>query len=55
VYAERVRRAISPTQDIDSRRIARYGLRIEDVQDVIESALGGENITQTLRGVSGIP
>jgi copper/silver efflux system protein len=41
--------------DIDRDAIARYGLRIEDVQDVIESALGGENITQTIEGRERYP
>ncbi|MEW6714444.1 MAG: CusA/CzcA family heavy metal efflux RND transporter [Nitrospirota bacterium] len=38
--------------DIKPRRtaIARYGLSIEDVQDVIETAIGGMNVTSTVEG-----
>jgi len=35
---------------IDREAIARYGLRIDDVQGVIETALGGEPITTTVEG-----
>jgi Cu(I)/Ag(I) efflux system membrane protein CusA/SilA len=39
--------------DIDIRReeIARYGLTIGDVQDVIMTAVGGMNITETVEGL----
>jgi Cu(I)/Ag(I) efflux system membrane protein CusA/SilA len=39
--------------DIDIRRdeIARYGLNIADVQDVIMSAIGGMQITETVEGL----
>src|SRR4030095_8915018 len=40
---------------IDRQAIARYGLTIEDVQDVIQSALGGENVTQTVEGRERYP
>jgi Cu(I)/Ag(I) efflux system membrane protein CusA/SilA len=40
---------------IDRQAIARHGLTIEDVQDVIQSALGGENITQTVEGRERYP
>ncbi len=36
--------------DIDRREVARHGLTIERVQDVIETAVGGMNITQTVEG-----
>jgi len=55
VYAERVAQGYFTDIDIDRDAIARYGLRIEDVQDVIESALGGENITQTIEGRERYP
>ena len=48
VYAERVAQGYFTDIRIDRNAIARYGLRIEDVQDVIQSALGGENVTETV-------
>ncbi|MCB1230026.1 MAG: efflux RND transporter permease subunit [Verrucomicrobiae bacterium] len=36
--------------DIDRDAIARYGLAVRDVQDVIETALGGKPITRTVEG-----
>ncbi|MCH8851569.1 MAG: efflux RND transporter permease subunit [Planctomycetes bacterium] len=40
---------------IDRDEIARYGLRIDDVQDVILTALGGMNITSTVEGLERYP
>ena len=48
VYAERVAQGYFTDIRINRDAIARYGLRIEDVQDVIQSALGGENVTETV-------
>ena len=36
--------------DIDRNAIARYGVSIRDVQDVIETAIGGRKITTTVEG-----
>ncbi len=36
--------------EIDRREVARHGLTVGDVQDVIETAVGGMNITQTVEG-----
>jgi Cu(I)/Ag(I) efflux system membrane protein CusA/SilA len=38
--------------DFDWRReeLARYGLSIDEVQDVIQNAIGGENVTTTVKG-----
>lgn len=36
-------------------KLARYGLSVEDVQDVMMSALGGMNITQTIEGLERYP
>jgi copper/silver efflux system protein len=41
--------------DIKREEIARYGLRIDDVQDVILSAMGGMNITSTVEGLERYP
>jgi Cu(I)/Ag(I) efflux system membrane protein CusA/SilA len=48
VYAERVAQGYFTDIRIDRQAIARYGLTVEDVQDVIQSALGGANVTQTV-------
>lgn len=55
VYAERV--AGGYFLDIVPRRdqLARYGLTIEDVQMVIGSAIGGENVTTTIEGRERYP
>jgi len=41
--------------DIDRERIARYGLRIADVQGVIEVAVGGVRLTTTVEGRERYP
>ena len=55
VYAERVTQGYFTDLQIDRQAIARYGLTVEDVQDVIQSALGGENVTQTVEGRERYP
>ncbi len=41
--------------DIDRRALARYGLHVEDVQRVIEVAIGGKQITTTVEGRERYP
>jgi Cu(I)/Ag(I) efflux system membrane protein CusA/SilA len=41
--------------DIDREAIARYGIHIQDVQDVIEVAVGGRRITTTVEGRERYP
>ncbi len=41
--------------DINREAAARYGLTVGDVQDVIQSAIGGMNITQTVEGLERYP
>jgi len=41
--------------EIDRERIARYGLAVRDVQDVIEVAIGGRLITRTVEGRERYP
>jgi Cu(I)/Ag(I) efflux system membrane protein CusA/SilA len=55
VYAERVAQGYFTDIRIDRDAIARHGLRIEDVQDVVQSAIGGETITQTIEGRERYP
>ncbi len=55
VFAERT--AGGYFLDIEPRRdqLARYGLTIRDVQDVVMAAIGGENITTTIEGRERYP
>lgn len=41
--------------DIDRKAIARYGLAIKDVQDILEIAIGGKKITTTVEGRERYP
>ncbi|GIW93610.1 MAG: hypothetical protein KatS3mg110_1651 [Pirellulaceae bacterium] len=41
--------------DIDREKAARYGIRIGDIHDVIETALGGKPITMTVEGRERFP
>lgn len=41
--------------DIKRDEAARYGLTVGDVQDVIQSAIGGMNITETVEGLERYP
>ena len=55
VYAERVNQGYFMDIKVDRQAIARYGLAIDDVQDVIQSALGGQNVTRTIEGRERYP
>jgi Cu(I)/Ag(I) efflux system membrane protein CusA/SilA len=55
VYAERVVSGYYEDFKIDRDAIARYGLTVEDVEDVIETAIGGKNITTTVEGRERFP
>ena len=54
-FAERVAGGNYLDFEIDRRVVARYGLTLGDVQDVIVSALGGLNITHTVEGLARYP
>jgi copper/silver efflux system protein len=41
--------------DIDRDRIGRYGVNVRDVQDVIETALGGVNLMESVEGRERYP
>lgn len=41
--------------DIDREKAARYGIRIEDIQDIVTSAIGGMNLTTTVEGRERYP
>ncbi len=55
VYAERVMGGNYLDFDISREAIARYGLTVGDVQDVIQSAIGGMNVTTTVEGLERYP
>jgi Cu(I)/Ag(I) efflux system membrane protein CusA/SilA len=54
-YAERTVGGYYLDFDIDRAKAARYGLTTGDVQDVIESAIGGMNVTTTVEGLERYP
>ncbi len=55
VYAERVMGGNYLDFKINRSAIARYGLTVGQVQDVIQSAIGGMNITTTVEGLERYP
>ncbi len=55
VYAERVAQGYFVDIRIDREAIARHGLTVGDVEDIIQSAIGGENITRTIEGRERYP
>jgi Cu(I)/Ag(I) efflux system membrane protein CusA/SilA len=55
VYAERVTGGNYLNIKARRQEIARYGLTVGDVQDVIQSAIGGMNITTTVEGLERYP
>jgi copper/silver efflux system protein len=54
-YAERTLGGNYLDIDVDRLAAARYGLTIADVQDVVESAIGGMNVTTTVEGLERYP
>ena len=55
VFAERVTGGYYVDFDIRREAAARYGLTVGDVEDVIETAIGGKNIAQTVEGRERYP
>ena len=55
VYADRVVGGRYITVDINRRAAARYGLNIKDVQQVVTSAIGGMNISESIEGRERYP
>ena len=55
VYAERVMGGNYLDFSIDRDAIARYSLTVGDVQDVIQTAIGGMDITTTVEGLERYP
>lgn len=54
-YSERVVGGNYLDFTINRTAIARYGLTVGDVQDVIQTAIGGMNVTQTVEGLERYP
>jgi Cu(I)/Ag(I) efflux system membrane protein CusA/SilA len=55
VFSERVSGGRYVQIDIRRDAIARYGLNIKPVQEVVSMAIGGDNITQTIEGLQRFP
>jgi len=54
-YAERIIGGYYVDINIKRDEAARYGLKVEDIQQIIMSAIGGENITTTVEGIERYP
>ncbi|ETX11009.1 cation transporter [Marinomonas ushuaiensis DSM 15871] len=55
VYSERVAGGRYVNIDINRAKASRYGLNIQDVQELISSAVGGMNVTNTIEGLERYP
>jgi len=54
-YAERSDKRPYLEIEIDRREVARYGINLGDVQDIIMTAIGGMNLTTTVEGRERYP
>ncbi len=54
-FAERVTGGYFVDFDVRRREAARYGLRVEQVEQIIQTAIGGMNIDQTVEGRERYP
>jgi Cu(I)/Ag(I) efflux system membrane protein CusA/SilA len=54
-FSERVAGGRYVTVDILREQASRYGLNIDDVQDVVRTAIGGMNVTETVEGLERYP
>ena len=55
LYAERITGAPYLEIETDRTAAARYGINVGDVQDVIETAIGGKNLTTAIDGRQRLP
>ncbi|GHA48200.1 efflux RND transporter permease subunit [Photobacterium aphoticum] len=55
VYAERVAGGRYLTIDIKRAQAARYGLSVSEIQQVISTAVGGMNVSQSVEGLERYP
>jgi Cu(I)/Ag(I) efflux system membrane protein CusA/SilA len=54
-FAERLTGGRYIDVDINRGRAGRYGLNIADVQSIVSSAIGGDNVGQTIEGLERFP
>jgi len=54
-FSERVAGGRYITVDIDRDAASRYALNIDDIQDVVRTAIGGMNVTETVEGLERYP
>nr|ABB79938.1 putative cation efflux system protein [uncultured bacterium pES01019D12] len=54
-FSERVAGGRYVTIDINREAASRYALNIDDIQDVISTAIGGMNVTETVEGLQRYP
>ena len=54
-FSERVAGGRYVTVDIRRDQASRYGLNIDDVQDIVRTAIGGMNVTETIEGLERYP
>jgi Cu(I)/Ag(I) efflux system membrane protein CusA/SilA len=55
VYSERVAGGRYIDVNIDRDRAARYGMNIADIQDIVRTAIGGMQVTETVEGLERYP
>ncbi|MBI5579514.1 MAG: efflux RND transporter permease subunit [Deltaproteobacteria bacterium] len=55
VYAERVTTGYFLDFQVNREKAARYGLTVDDILDVVQSAIGGMNLTTTVEGRERYP
>ncbi|MCK8097046.1 efflux RND transporter permease subunit [Pseudoalteromonas sp. 1CM17D] len=55
VYSERVATGRYIKVDINREKAARYNLNIADIQQVVATAIGGSNVTETIEGQQRYP
>jgi Cu(I)/Ag(I) efflux system membrane protein CusA/SilA len=55
VYAERVTTGFFLDFKVNREKMARYNLKVDDVNEIIQSAIGGMNITTTIEGRGRYP
>jgi Cu(I)/Ag(I) efflux system membrane protein CusA/SilA len=55
LYAERTQGGLFLDIKIDRRAVARHGINVGDVQDIVETAIGGQNIGTVIDGRQRFP